>query len=1297
VIDALLFVFGRRSKQIRSAKVAELIHRSEAHPELESATVTVTFQEIVDHEEERDAFDVVPNSTLEVSRVARKNGSSTYYINGKSVQFKELADLLLTKGIDLDNNRFLILQGEVEQISLMKPKGAADGEEGLLEYLEDIIGTAKYVEPIQEKFNAVEAATEERAAQLHRVQIVEKDLKQLEGAKGEAVDFLQRTGELKVAQAALYALQAAEADEQRAACAAELAAHDSAAATHAARTAELTAQKAAHEATYAAEEAAFDAVTKEVEQCKREYEEHMKRDVVLTEQLKYNATSRKKLAATLAKDQRVVADCERDEAQLTQDIGDRETEAAKLEKALGKEEAKLDEIVKSETEQLHAQLQQKQAELQALAPPLDAAREAQQLCAQEQKMLADQLHGARDKADAARAALDALREQAAQLDGDIADQQAELDECAARRPRAAAELADARKALERHAAAVGDARASLADAQSRVGAQHTESKVWAGLNKAKQQGLLPGIHGRLGDLATIDEQYNVAASTACPALNNIVVDTIDTAQKCIKLLRKYDLGSATFIVLDKMAPNAAQAQKPCAVPPGSERLFDLLRDMDAQHVGAFYFAFRDTLVARDLTSARQIAFGARRWRVVTTDGALIDISGTMSGGGGRVAKGLIKSVKGSAAAGGAAGDDVPTSEQLQLLERAVTDAELAVQQKRSLCHTLEQELVRLDQAAQRLELELPKLRLSKQKLPVQIGEAERECEILAAAVKKVDKKDEAKLAALTARLGELDAALAAATAAFGAVEADVKRMEKEILSSTSVRCTVQRSKVEELAAALESTKKALIKARVELKGSAQKHEKAKARLDKLKSELADADAEGEKLTKEYEQLKEVAGAVKKRHRELQMNVEALNEQLLEKRRAHAAIDDSLKQLKALMLDAVNANKELQQKKTDAEKRLSGWEAELDKARKLWARFVGGVPESVRDEVLRAVRIGGGAAQADADADADADVDAHKDADMADVADADPDADVDDKRARASVAPSDASASAVAATRASGAGGDDDEFAGLPPLPVPAGDELARLSKKSLHRQIVTLESAINGMKPNMAAIDRWREKNAEYASRQTELQALTERRDALRTEMDALRKRRLDEFMAGFGVITMKLKEMYQMITLGGDAELELVDSLDPFSEGIVFSVRPPKKSWKQISNLSGGEKTLSSLALVFALHHYKPSPLYVMDEIDAALDFKNVSIVGNWIKERTKNAQFLIISLRNYMFELAEKLVGIYKVDDCTRSVTITPREFEAQAAAVVAAAPPPAAAAAGAEKRQRAAGVSKENVASN
>ena len=98
----------------------------------------------------------------------------------------------------------------------------------------------------------------------------------------------------------------------------------------------------------------------------------------------------------------------------------------------------------------------------------------------------------------------------------------------------------------------------------------------------------------------------------------------------------------------------------------------------------------------------------------------------------------------------------------------------------------------------------------------------------------------------------------------------------------------------------------------------------------------------------------------------------------------------------------------------------------------------------------------------------------------------------------------------------------------------------------------------------------------------------------------------------------------------------------------------PPKKSWRNITNLSGGEKTLSSLALVFALHKYKPTPLYVMDEIDAALDFRNVSIVANYITERTKNAQFVVISLRNNMFELANNLVGIYKYENMSRSATI-------------------------------------------
>ncbi|KAL3315328.1 Structural maintenance of chromosomes protein 4 [Cichlidogyrus casuarinus] len=194
----------------------------------------------------------------------------------------------------------------------------------------------------------------------------------------------------------------------------------------------------------------------------------------------------------------------------------------------------------------------------------------------------------------------------------------------------------------------------------------------------------------------------------------------------------------------------------------------------------------------------------------------------------------------------------------------------------------------------------------------------------------------------------------------------------------------------------------------------------------------------------------------------------------------------------------------------------------------------------------------------------------------------------------------------------------------------------------------------------MTAIATYRKKTEAYLTRVEEMNHVVDILNEQSNQHQEFCRKRLDEFLNGFNIITMKLKEMYRMITIGGDAELELIDSLNPFTEGIMFSVRPPNKSWKNISNLSGGEKTLSSLALVFALHHYRPSPFYVMDEIDAALDFKNVSIVGNYLKERTKDAQFIVISLRNNMYELADRLCGIYKLQNITYTITVDPAYIE-------------------------------------
>lgn len=243
------------------------------------------------------------------------------------------------------------------------------------------------------------------------------------------------------------------------------------------------------------------------------------------------------------------------------------------------------------------------------------------------------------------------------------------------------------------------------------------------------------------------------------------------------------------------------------------------------------------------------------------------------------------------------------------------------------------------------------------------------------------------------------------------------------------------------------------------------------------------------------------------------------------------------------------------------------------------------------------------------------------------------------------------------------GGDGHEFAELARKSI-ATDlteaELTSVNRDSLEGRLLILNQNLQNLKPDLKTIQEFREKCTDHKSKLDEYETAHNSREETRRKLDTLRQQRLLEFMEGFSVISMKLKEMYQMITLGGDAELELVDTMDPFSEGINFSVRPPKKSWKQITNLSGGEKTLASLSLVFALHHYRPTPLYFMDEIDAALDFRNVSIIANYIKQRTKNAQFIVISLRNHMFELADLLVGIYKTHDVSKSVAINPALFD-------------------------------------
>ena len=110
----------------------------------------------------------------------------------------------------------------------------------------------------------------------------------------------------------------------------------------------------------------------------------------------------------------------------------------------------------------------------------------------------------------------------------------------------------------------------------------------------------------------------------------------------------------------------------------------------------------------------------------------------------------------------------------------------------------------------------------------------------------------------------------------------------------------------------------------------------------------------------------------------------------------------------------------------------------------------------------------------------------------------------------------------------------------------------------------------------------------------------------------------------------------------GGKADLELVDEEDLLETGIKIIAQPPGKKLQNMMQLSGGEKSLTAISLLFAIQSLKPSPFCLLDEIEAALDENNVTRFAKYLHKLTKNTQFIVITHRRGTMEKADRLYGI-------------------------------------------------------
>jgi len=160
-----------------------------------------------------------------------------------------------------------------------------------------------------------------------------------------------------------------------------------------------------------------------------------------------------------------------------------------------------------------------------------------------------------------------------------------------------------------------------------------------------------------------------------------------------------------------------------------------------------------------------------------------------------------------------------------------------------------------------------------------------------------------------------------------------------------------------------------------------------------------------------------------------------------------------------------------------------------------------------------------------------------------------------------------------------------------------------------------------------------------------------------------IKEQRFELFNRAFSHIQEQISNVYKDLTrsdaypLGGQAYLDIEEDTDtPYLSGIKYHAMPPLKRFRDMEHLSGGEKTMAALALLFAIHSYQPSPFFVLDEVDAALDNANVDKIKKYIREHSgPGMQFIVISLKAGLFQDSESLIGVYRDQEVNSSRSLT------------------------------------------
>lgn len=1194
VIDAIMFVLGYRAKKMRQSRLSDLIYQSPSSTStpIDSCEVSVHFQRILSNNaissENDDNFPQMIGDPLIIKRVANRNLKSHYTMNGKTCSFEDISSRLQEEGIDLNHRRFLILQGEVEAIAMMKPKGsslkqgstatATGGEEGLLEYLEDIIGTNVLIEPITKKGEELDLLIEEHAALAVRLKHAERECESLRPEKEKVEHFLNLENELFHLINKLTQIEISFFQRQK--------------------------EELSHILLKDKEDFSSLGVesSKRMEKLSQEENSIKNLKIFIKQNETKLASMRKSLelsSSTIMKEKEMIsfllkkressesslAECERsrrdvegrcftiknDSEVYKKKLLERETEK----ELLSGDNSLLRQKIHSDPSLKDIRLQIESLEEGLLVMYEEEAKtgSSSKVKASKSKMIVIPKMGGKSLKDKENIFLE-IKKKEEELKNLYSQHHAILEKISSK------EMGNSSISKKREdlLMKLGMMEDTLEEAEALYQSNGGDGSKENSANHSSQVSLdfkkLPGVYGRMGDLCSIDARYDIAVSTAIgSSMDNILVQSTEDGQRAIEMLRERRLGRYNFTILDKMKSHHQSAGDQGTFNPDYCSLFSLLSLKDLKYSDAFHFATRNTLVclsgkigyAEDLAFGRIIKGGGRQ-RVVTLDGRMFETSGTISGGGRPRQGSVILNV------------DSKTRNVLDIAKTPTPT--ITLQQLKALqleSKATRQELQKMEQSLSKEEKVLLLLRDDEITITAKI-------EVIIIQIERLRQEERDMVIDVDAVLMDVSSPI------MGGGEETSTKIKNQLLKLEKLRLEMRNSpngfllqRGEEKNSSLERD---ILELHLKVKESTQLNDELSSQLGAILLQIQVLEGELGKIAIDLESSKEKI-----------KQAEAEMVSIMDIKSLEISLEDSYCSLR----DAEGIMCILEEELVEDRRKISSLRLCIEEGEEKVSLLTSQIKD--KEFLLSSLTL-------------------HPTIDSL----------------------------------------NNDEHLSLPFFCPSDNDNTLYPLISSLKKEVHERKEYLSGLTPNLTIIEEWKKISAERSRRSHDLNEKETILSSLREEWDALREKRHSEFMSGFTEISRNVKRIYQRLMNGGNAELELVDSLDPFEEGIIFSIMPPRKSWKVISNLSGGEKTISSLSLVFALHLYRPTSCYVMDEIDAALDWRNVGIIAQYVREQRLGSQFIVISLRNDMFEMADRLVGIYKgwKEQKTMTVSLDPRIYQ-------------------------------------